>query len=399
MLILRFSLTLALLMLILRFTLALALTLALSPSLLMLILCHSRSVALSLYHADSQILSHSHLALFVAQVTARPIQYFENTVRFHLEQLTIEAEKPDYDEPIVLKRGQERPPKPRVGVSLLPALNQQSLSRDAVSHLEPLTEEQAIADDEFALSSALSSTELEKLQARQSKIDELTETAKKAEKSNSLVTKCHSLHKLAELYKEEGQMKAAAECVEEEYRAATIAGVPQLQANALLNKAKLVFEQRKFTKAAHRAEEALGKALVTDAQVLQWEVYLFLSKVYHQLAVSEDKPLLSKEKIEKEYMKRARATLCTSPSILPPKVVAKVTLSLSPSHSLSEHLPFNLTLTQSHTQAHSLSLVLVVMMKSKELKTKISHAHSLILSLSKLLQRLSLSGLGKSIPI
>ena len=37
--------------------------------------------------------------------------------------------------------------------------------------------------------------------------------------------------------------------------------------------------------------------------------------------------------------------------------------------------------SQSHTHTHSLSLTLVVMIKSKELKTKISHAHSLILSL------------------
>ena len=38
------------------------------------------------------------------------------------------------------------------------------------------------------------------------------------------------------------------------------------------------------------------------------------------------------------------------------------------------------THSQSHTHTHSLSLVLVVMIKSKELKTKISHTHSLILS-------------------
>ena len=44
------------------------------------------------------------------------------------------------------------------------------------------------------------------------------------------------------------------------------------------------------------------------------------------------------------------------------------------------HLPFNLTLTQSYTHIHSLSLVPVVMIQSKELKTKISHTHSLILS-------------------
>ena len=37
--------------------------------------------------------------------------------------------------------------------------------------------------------------------------------------------------------------------------------------------------------------------------------------------------------------------------------------------------------TSHHTITHSLSLVLVVMMKSKELKTKISHAYSLILAL------------------
>ena len=42
--------------------------------------------------------------------------------------------------------------------------------------------------------------------------------------------------------------------------------------------------------------------------------------------------------------------------------------------------PCLFTLTHSHTHTHSLSLVLVVMNKSKELKTKISHAHSLILS-------------------
>ena len=39
----------------------------------------------------------------------------------------------------------------------------------------------------------------------------------------------------------------------------------------------------------------------------------------------------------------------------------------------------NLTLTQSHTHTHSLSLVPFVMMKSKELKTNISHAHSLMI--------------------
>ena len=39
---------------------------------------------------------------------------------------------------------------------------------------------------------------------------------------------------------------------------------------------------------------------------------------------------------------------------------------------------FNLTLTQSHTHTHTLSFVPVVVMKPKELKTKISHAHSLI---------------------
>ena len=44
------------------------------------------------------------------------------------------------------------------------------------------------------------------------------------------------------------------------------------------------------------------------------------------------------------------------------------------------HLPFNLTITHSHTYTDTLSLVLVVMIKSKDLKTKISHAHSLILS-------------------
>ena len=42
--------------------------------------------------------------------------------------------------------------------------------------------------------------------------------------------------------------------------------------------------------------------------------------------------------------------------------------------------PCLFTLTQSHIHTHSLSLVLVVMIKSKELKTKISHTHSLILS-------------------
>ena len=46
---------------------------------------------------------------------------------------------------------------------------------------------------------------------------------------------------------------------------------------------------------------------------------------------------------------------------------------------LSNYLSAPLSLSAPHT--HSLSLVLVVMMKSKELKTKISHAHSLILSL------------------
>ena len=38
------------------------------------------------------------------------------------------------------------------------------------------------------------------------------------------------------------------------------------------------------------------------------------------------------------------------------------------------------TITHSHTPTHSLSLVLVVMIKPKELKTKISHTHSLILA-------------------
>ena len=41
--------------------------------------------------------------------------------------------------------------------------------------------------------------------------------------------------------------------------------------------------------------------------------------------------------------------------------------------------PHTHTLTHSHTHTYSLSFVPVVMMKSKELKTKISHAHSLIL--------------------
>ena len=55
---------------------------------------------------------------------------------------------------------------------------------------------------------------------------------------------------------------------------------------------------------------------------------------------------------------------------------------LSLSHTFGfGHLPFNLTLTLSLVRIHSLSHVLVVMMKSKELKTKISHAQSLILSL------------------
>ena len=39
-----------------------------------------------------------------------------------------------------------------------------------------------------------------------------------------------------------------------------------------------------------------------------------------------------------------------------------------------------LTLTQSYTHINSLSLVLVAVMNSKEFKTKISYAHSLILS-------------------
>jgi hypothetical protein len=38
------------------------------------------------------------------------------------------------------------------------------------------------------------------------------------------------------------------------------------------------------------------------------------------------------------------------------------------------------THSQSHTHTHTLSLVLVAVMKSKELKTKISHTHSLIRS-------------------
>ena len=44
--------------------------------------------------------------------------------------------------------------------------------------------------------------------------------------------------------------------------------------------------------------------------------------------------------------------------------------------------PCLFTHSQPHTHIHSLSLVLVAMMKSKEFKTKISHAHSLILSRS-----------------
>ena len=46
-----------------------------------------------------------------------------------------------------------------------------------------------------------------------------------------------------------------------------------------------------------------------------------------------------------------------------------------PSHSLTH------SLTRTHTHCHSLSLVLVVTMKSKNIKTKISHAYSLTLSL------------------
>ena len=42
---------------------------------------------------------------------------------------------------------------------------------------------------------------------------------------------------------------------------------------------------------------------------------------------------------------------------------------------------FTLTQSHTHTLTHSLSLVLVFMIKSKELKTKIYHTHSLILSL------------------
>ena len=70
--------------------------------------------------------------------------------------------------------------------------------------------------------------------------------------------------------------------------------------------------------------------------------------------------------------------------------------SLPHSLILSLSLPCNLTLTQSRTHTHSLSLVLVVMMKSKELKTKISHAYSLILSLA--FQNLTLSSCDRYFP-
>ena len=52
-------------------------------------------------------------------------------------------------------------------------------------------------------------------------------------------------------------------------------------------------------------------------------------------------------------------------------------------------VPLSVFTEQSHAHTHSLSLVLVVMIKSKELKTKISHTHSLILSLLNVFLRTS----------
>ena len=62
------------------------------------------------------------------------------------------------------------------------------------------------------------------------------------------------------------------------------------------------------------------------------------------------------------------------------EVDVMVATDLAGPHTLSLS-SINLTLPLSHTHIHSLSFVLVAVMKPKELKTKISHAHSLILSL------------------
>ena len=61
-------------------------------------------------------------------------------------------------------------------------------------------------------------------------------------------------------------------------------------------------------------------------------------------------------------------------------LLCTLSLFLSLASLNSAFRPCLFTLTQSHTHTHSLSLVLVVMIKSKELKSKISHTHSLILS-------------------
>ena len=65
------------------------------------------------------------------------------------------------------------------------------------------------------------------------------------------------------------------------------------------------------------------------------------------------------------------ASLFGNPNMLPISYTCCV-FTHSLTHSFSN--------TCSHTHTHSLSLVLVVVMTSKELKTKISHTHSLILT-------------------
>lgn len=242
-----------------------------------------------------------------AAASSKPIQFFEKTVRWHLSELTLEAEKRDYDKPVKVKRGQKPPPKPRIGVSLLPSLTNIRLTREEVSGA-PVDECLKLAESGDQALAGDQGDELRAMAATQAKLDAVTLTVRRSKAQNQLVKACQGLHTLTELYKQIGELEPALECAIDECRTAKRAGVAVLQASAYLSLCSVQFAQLKLDKASHSGEKALGMALVCDAQVLQWEIYLMLAKIYHHHASAANKQPQTKEQIEEEFLRRYKKT-------------------------------------------------------------------------------------------